>query len=350
MALITRITGNNPKGSELTYQEMDGNFIYLENLGLSGSYFATTGSNKFSGNQIITGSLAQGYNVSASNYAHAEGFNTVAAFAYSHAEGINTTANNYNSHAEGQSTIASGLSSHAEGNQSQAIGNVSHAEGLFTIASGSYSHAEGIYTIAQGYGQTVVGQYNKANNTSSLFVIGNGSTSSRQDLARFDPVTIAFSGSLLLDVSVSQSFNLVAGTGYVDGYVQMNVQNTNTGSSASSDLVATADIGTESTYYVDLGINSSKYTGVIGSASDAYLYNTGSDLWIGNITPGKSVKFFASSSTANSYIMSVSSSQVIVMPNVSASLNFANDTAAAAGGVPKGGLYRSGSFVLIRLV
>jgi uncharacterized delta-60 repeat protein len=37
-------------------------------------------------------------------------------------------------------------------------------------------------------------------------------------------------------------------------------------------------------------------------------------------------------------------------PQVSASLNFANDTAAASGGVPLGGLYRSGSFVLIRLV
>jgi uncharacterized delta-60 repeat protein len=37
-------------------------------------------------------------------------------------------------------------------------------------------------------------------------------------------------------------------------------------------------------------------------------------------------------------------------PQVSASLNFANDTAAASGGVPLGGIYRSGSFVLIRLV
>ena len=39
-----------------------------------------------------------------------------------------------------------------------------------------------------------------------------------------------------------------------------------------------------------------------------------------------------------------------VLPQISASLNFANDTAAASGGVPLGGLYRSGSFIQIRLV
>jgi len=39
-----------------------------------------------------------------------------------------------------------------------------------------------------------------------------------------------------------------------------------------------------------------------------------------------------------------------VLSQVSASLNFANDTAAASGSVPLGGLYRSGSFIQIRLV
>jgi hypothetical protein len=38
-----------------------------------------------------------------------------------------------------------------------------------------------------------------------------------------------------------------------------------------------------------------------------------------------------------------------ILSNVSASLNFSDDTAAAAGGVPLGGLYRNGNFVMIRL-
>jgi hypothetical protein len=39
-----------------------------------------------------------------------------------------------------------------------------------------------------------------------------------------------------------------------------------------------------------------------------------------------------------------------ILSTVSQSLNYTNDAAAAFGGVPLGGLYRSGSFILIRLV
>jgi len=37
------------------------------------------------------------------------------------------------------------------------------------------------------------------------------------------------------------------------------------------------------------------------------------------------------------------------LTQVSASLNFVDDTAAAAGGIPLGGLYRNGNFILIRI-
>lgn len=39
----------------------------------------------------------------------------------------------------------------------------------------------------------------------------------------------------------------------------------------------------------------------------------------------------------------------IILTEVSASLNYADDTAAAAGGVPLGGLYRNGNFIQIRI-
>jgi hypothetical protein len=42
--------------------------------------------------------------------------------------------------------------------------------------------------------------------------------------------------------------------------------------------------------------------------------------------------------------------QIIVLSQVSSSLNFANDGAASAGGVPLGGLYRNGNVIQIRLV
>ena len=52
----------------------------------------------------------------------------------------------------------------------------------------------------------------------------------------------------------------------------------------------------------------------------------------------------------NQYITgSLLVSSFTTLASVSSSLNFADDTAAAAGGVPLGGLYRNGNFVMIRL-
>ena len=45
------------KGSQLTFNEMDGNLTYLEGLTPNTGSFATTGSNQFKSNQAITGSL-----------------------------------------------------------------------------------------------------------------------------------------------------------------------------------------------------------------------------------------------------------------------------------------------------
>jgi hypothetical protein len=56
----------------------------------------------------------------------------------------------------------------------------------------------------------------------------------------------------------------------------------------------------------------------------------------------------ASFASTASYLNPIQSSYVI-LSQVSASLNYADDTAAAAGGVPLGGLYRNGNFILIRI-
>jgi hypothetical protein len=49
-----------------------------------------------------------------------------------------------------------------------------------------------------------------------------------------------------------------------------------------------------------------------------------------------------------SYLNPITNSYV-VLTQVSASLNFVDDASAAAGGVPLGGLYRNGNFILIRI-
>lgn len=145
-------------------------------------------------------SHAEGYyTVSSGSYSHTEGSYTTASGVASHAEGYFALSSGSYSHAEGTATRAIGESSHAEGYQTYAIGNYSHAEGGYTIASGSYSHAEGYYTIASGSYQTVVGQYNQRGNSTSLFVVGNGSgdaDANRSDIMRVDPTGVVISGSL----------------------------------------------------------------------------------------------------------------------------------------------------------
>ncbi|MCO5949474.1 hypothetical protein [Mucilaginibacter flavidus] len=97
------------------------------------------------------------------------------------------------------------------------------------------------------------------------------------------------------------SFNVISGKGYIDNYLQLNIQNKAATASASSDVVASNDAATELVNYVDLGINSSGYTGtgVIGGASNGYLYSTGNDFAIGNGTAGKNLTFFTGGVGAN---------------------------------------------------
>jgi len=133
---------------------------------------------------------------------------------------------------------------------------------------------------------------NKGTSSGSLLLNTNGG-SVGIGATTFDstnPEKLLVSGSTI---------NTIVGKANINSYTQLNISNKNAGSSASSDVVATNDIGTESGNFINMGINSSTFNGAIGTASDAYLYNTGSTLWIGNATPGVSgsIKFFAGNNT-----------------------------------------------------
>lgn len=71
-------------------------------------------------------------------------------------------------------------------------------------------------------------------------------------------------------------------TGNVDSYLQTSLQNLSTDTSASGDMVVTADNGSDSTYYIDMGINSSQYAdagwfGDTTTKNDGYLYVVGTN-------------------------------------------------------------------------
>jgi hypothetical protein len=88
----------------------------------------------------------------------------------------------------------------------------------------------------------------------------------------------------ILHVQNSGSFNIAHFEANNEYYAQLNIKNTNSGNNSSVDLVLTADNGTETNHYIDLGINSSTYTGgLVGRENDAYLLNVGKDMYIGTV-------------------------------------------------------------------
>lgn len=127
--------------------------------------------------------------------------------------------------------------------------------------------------------------------TSSIYQSGSGTIIINQDNA-----TSANPEALYVYQPHPTSINVISGKGDINNYLQLNIQNTNQGVSASSDVVATANNGNETTNYIDMGINSQNYNAnFIGNANDAYLYSTGNDLHIGNASD-KPVQIFAGGS------------------------------------------------------
>lgn len=197
-----------------------------------------------------------------------------------------------------------------------------------------------------------------------------------------DPIHHSGSDPEALHVGTTDSYNIAHFKGDNDYYSQVYIKNLNSGSNASTDFVAVSDNGTENVHFVNLGINSSTYTGgLVGRENDAYLLNVGKDLYIGTVGgvnhPAK-LHLFAEDSWENPQITIHTGSQVtfntsgytdgflyefsgsVKLQNnlstngytilSSATSSFNNDMEAAIGGVPLQGLYRSGSFVLIRLI
>jgi hypothetical protein len=78
-----------------------------------------------------------------------------------------------------------------------------------------------------------------------------------------------------------------------EAYLQVNLLNSV--ANGSADYVVTADIGTDTTYYIDLGINNSNYStnpldGYVLVAGDG-TSDPGGNLMLGSITSGKQIEF-----------------------------------------------------------
>ena len=117
---------------------------------------------------------------------------------------------------------------------------------------------------------------------------------------------------LLVQSGSTSSYNVISGKGTIDNYLQLNIQNQSNTGNASSDVVATAANGNETSNYIDMGINSGLYTNtsqpITGGSNNAYLYSTGKDFVIGNGSSGRSLIFFTNSFATADEKMRITSS------------------------------------------
>jgi len=110
-------------------------------------------------------------------------------------------------------------------------------------------------------------------------VTANASTSGTSTTGAFSYGTLSYTDvNHILTMQSSQN-----------SYVQMEIQNTNTGTAASSDVIVSNNNTTATTYYGDFGMNSSGWTGTpgtnsFGSPNTVYLTATTADLAIGTTT------------------------------------------------------------------
>jgi hypothetical protein len=182
---------------------------------------------------------------------------------------------------------------------SEMVGNLANLHNfpqgitVSNITVSSYANIGGSLIVANGAaltGNTTV--------TGNLFVTGNLNLSSgnvnliSSNSAQFFGNAAGF-GALYTGISsgyVVQPQTIIQSSANFNGYAQINAQNINNGASASTDFVATADNGSSSAGYIDMGINSSGFVGGPGNElnypNDGYVYVTGTTSTNGNLLLG----------------------------------------------------------------
>jgi Chaperone of endosialidase/Head domain of trimeric autotransporter adhesin len=216
--------------------------------------------------------------------------------------GSSATANSTNAIAIGKNAttgfsltnpVTIGDGTLVNGSNGVALGNTA------TVGFVANSTAIGALTSVTGANSTAIG-YNTSVTQSNAIILGDRANTSLSVGIGSEGFSSTNREKLLVDAGLSGGTayqNVIVGKGNTNSYAQLNIQNYNTGTSASSDVVATADNGNETVNYIDLGVNGSgnTSTGVLGGANTAYLYATGNDFAIGNSTTAKNLNFFTTS-------------------------------------------------------
>lgn len=112
----------------------------------------------------------------------------------------------------------------------------------------------------------------------------------------------------------------------VNAFYQTNIQNLSSGDSASGDYIVTNNLGSNTSGYVDLGINGSGYNQAsfnVSASSDSYLYASNRSFAIGTADPGADawLKFFTGGTTSDKVRLQITNTGVVSIPGTQISIN-----------------------------
>ena len=135
--------------------------------------------------------------------------------------------------------------------------------------------------------------------------VATGTTSGSSNQGAFAYGTLSYTdNNHILTMQASQN-----------SYIQMEIQNTNSGAAASSDVIVGNNNTTASTYYGDFGMNSSGWvgTGAFTAPNNVYLTATSADLAIGTTTSNQ-IRFAVNGNTTDA--LTIATTGNVTTPNV----------------------------------
>lgn len=209
---------------------------------------------------------------------------------------------------------------------------VNYANGNPVSLDGNYSNAN-VATFLAAFGNNTV---STTGNITSNYYVGNVAVLAGQNIRGEHAANLGASGFTELNSNV-----ILQITGNANSYAQINFQNISNGTAATTDYIATAQFGTDSTYFVDMGIASGTYDSSnpdnsLGNslyAQDSYVYamggnsygGSGGNLVVGSNEPGGVVRIIADGSTTNNIVATFSNVGISTAGNIFATGNITSN-------------------------
>jgi hypothetical protein len=184
------------------------------------------------------------------------------------------------------------------------VSNSMLANSTITV-NGSTLTLGGTSTITAAAGTLTGTTLNSSVVTSSLTSVGTltrltvgGAIASASNIGAVNYGTLAYT-----DTNIFANF-----TNSVNSYNQLIVQNTSSGAAASTDFVVSNNLGTATTYYGNVGMNSSTFSGVgaLGAPNNVYVTSTTADLAIGTTT-ANAIRFVVNGGATDAMTISTAS-------------------------------------------